>query len=396
MFYIWGGFEPQWGHFLEEYCTRLWFCLKNEVDCKIAYCGYNCEQNEMPKSFRDFFEFLGIKKEQLFDVRKPIKCKRIIIPEQSFLRYQYYTDDYKDLIDTVYRNGVNCNLTSYEKIYLSRVGFIKKNSPEKERGEWEIQETFRKNGYKILEPETLSLGEQMFYIRHCHILASTLGSVSANAVFASNKIKLIYLRKALSVVPETFQIDQMINAENVTFIDCFFKPYKKFPLAYGAGPHFIGATKEFRKFIKKNSLKLLNSRLYIHAFIKNWFWITNKYRQYNLSKYLDNIIFIKMRKKIRWLIKHEITNFIIYPFGKFGNIAKSILDEIEDARYICVDHYKCLENKMIFDINVLEDDRFLNYYILICSDKRSTHYQSVKDTVFQKVREKNRIIEFFN
>lgn len=387
-----GVFQPQWGHFLEEYCTRLWFYLKNEVSCKIAYCGFNCKQGDISGSFEDFFTYLGIKKEQLIDIRKPTRFKKIIIPEQSFLRLQYYTDDYKNIINTVYKNGVKNKWIPYKNIYLSRVDFVNKNTPEKEHGEQEIQETFRKNGYQILEPEKLSVEEQMFYIRNCQVLVSTLGSVSSNAVFASNEAKIIYIRKGDSVVPETFQIDQMINVKDVTFIDCFFKPYRIFPFSYGSGPHFIGVTKEFKKFIKTNKMKLLNSHLYYYALMKNWIWITSKFGKTNLIKQIDTLNEYKIRKKINNIIKQGKTKFIIYPYGRLGCKVKNILDEKIDVICLCVDHYKFLENNDIYDIDIFKNDEFSDYNVLICSDKKSSYHKEILEFVHCNVEEKKRII----
>lgn len=251
----------------------------------------------MSKSIQEFFQLLGIKNEQLIDIRKPTKFRKIIIPEQSFLRNQYYTDEYRLITDTAYNNIDKSNLFPYEKIYFSRVGFIEKNSPNKECGEREIQDTFKKNGYIILDPEKLTVQEQIFYVKNCKEFVVIPGGASANAVFASDHTKRIYIRKAFTTIPDMFQIDQMTNADRVTFIDCYYEPYKIFPLGYGYGPHFIGKTSEFRSFLKKNNMKQLNVCVYSFALFKTWIWLT-KIRIGNLmtaikiigKNYLDKIV----------------------------------------------------------------------------------------------------------
>ncbi len=392
-----GVFQPQWGHFLVEYCTRLWYSIKNDNQYKIVYCGYNCRKGEVPEPYLEFLKLLGIKKEQLVDIRKPIKYKKIIVPQQSFLRNQYFTDEYKFIINTAYNNINKNGLVPYKKIYFTRNLFIKNNKPDVEVGEKEIQETFQKNGYKILAPETLSVEEQIFYVRNCEEFVAIPSSTSDNAVFAADKTKRIYIRKAFKAVPEEFQIDQMTNAESITFIDCYYEPYQRFPLTYGGGPHFIGATKEFGAFLKDNDMLPLNKAVYGAALVETWCWLTKIALRDNekVKAFEEKMLLCKIKAAVHKLLRQKEEKIIIYPYGRIGNIAQNILDEKGIKTYLIVDHYKCCEDKTIYDTDMFEDDRYLDYKILLCSDVRSYSHKVVKDTVYRAVKEKERILEIF-
>ena len=388
-----GAFQPQWGHFLIEYCTRLWYSVRNGNKYKIAYCGFACEQGEMPKSYIDFLRLLGIGKEMLVDIRKPTKYTKIIIPEQSFLRNQYYTEEYEFIIDTICKNLKVKNVIPYDKIYFSRNLYIKNTNTTKELGEQEILDTFQKNGYKILAPETLSVEEQIFYVRNCKEFVAILGSTSDNAVFAGKKTKKIYLRKAFEAIPETFQIEQMTDAQSVTFIDCYYKPYKCFPKSYGGGPHFIGVTKELKLFFKKNNMKQLSSTICRRAILRTWIWLSKMKAQECVIQIREERIIHKMKLLINGSLRDK--KIIVYPCGKWGSIAKEMLDEQGITTYILVDHFKCLKDKRFYDLDVFSDKQYSDYIVFLCCDNKSSYYETIKTTVYHMVNDTRRIVSVF-
>lgn len=64
------------------------------------------------------------------------------------MRNQYYTEEYRMMMNYMYENINKEGLTLYEKIYFTRVPFIQKNGYEKEHGELTIQKTFGKMGIR--------------------------------------------------------------------------------------------------------------------------------------------------------------------------------------------------------------------------------------------------------
>lgn len=285
-----GAFQPHWGHFLMEYCTRLWYVIRDGKKCKIAYSGFGCAEGEMSESNKEFFRLLNIAEEDLIDVRTPTRFKKVIIPEQSFLRNQYFTNEYKEMMEYLYNNVDKLGKEHYEKIYFTRVPFISNNKNDKEHGELEIQNTFELNGYKILDPEKLSVQEQIYYVHNCKEFAVIPGGASANCVFASDNTKRIYIQKASDVIPDMFQIDQMTKCENVVFLDCYHQPFKRFPKGYGEGPHFLGYTKKFKVYLEDNEMKKLKRREYFKGIAETWIW---------LLQIIAERILLKMRKLLK-------------------------------------------------------------------------------------------------
>lgn len=182
---IFGGFvnNNEWGHFLVDWSTRLWYALKENLDSKIFFCVRTETECFLPNILR-LMKLGGIDTERVIIVNPntlPILCKRIIIPQEA-LCPKYYTDNYFLL----FRNAVEkvkkekMNLQPYEKIYMTRTQL----KPKKEIGEKYIEKVFRQKGYFIIAPETLTVDEQIYYICNCKELASIEGSAAHNIVFA--------------------------------------------------------------------------------------------------------------------------------------------------------------------------------------------------------------------
>lgn len=386
-----GAYQPHWGHFLLEYCTRLWYYVKFKPNIRIAFCGFHCESNSISGNFLDFLGLLGIKREQLIDIRKVTKIRKIIVPEQSFLRDKYFTDEYRMMIDFAYQNIGELNVVPYNKIYFTRINYAN----EKERGEREIRDIFKENGYTCLAPENLSVAEQMFYVRNCKEFVVIPGGSSMNGVFAAYNTKRIYLKKAyLPELPgDVFQIDQMTQASWGIFVDCYFKPYKSLPIGYGGGPHFMGVTKELKSFLRTNNYRQASHNKHYIAIVKNWIWLTKIVLRNYFHNKKDKLIYSRMKFKIERLIVLRGGKVIIYPCGKWGNMVKSILKEKVDVDCIMVDHYKCYIDEKIQDIDALDDEQYSDYVILLCSDKDGKYYEAIRSTVYNKVNNKKRIVE---
>lgn len=182
---IFGGFvnNNEWGHFLVDWSTRLWYALKENLDSKIFFCVRTETECFLPNILR-LMELGGLDTERVIIVNPntlPILCKRIIIPQEALCQ-KYYTDNYFLL----FRNAVEkvkkekMNLQPYEKIYMTRTQL----KPKKEIGEKYIEKVFSQKGYFIIAPETLTVDEQIYYICNCKELASIEGSAAHNIVFA--------------------------------------------------------------------------------------------------------------------------------------------------------------------------------------------------------------------
>ncbi len=266
-----GGLFNHWGHFLVDFITRLWYYIQNER-ITIVYCGWGFEKGRLYGAYKRFFELLGIDEKDMIDVRTPTKFNKVIVPEQSYLRNNYSTREYKEIINRICENIDSTGMKASKKVYFSRSLFVKRFRWNVERGEKAIENTFKKNGYFVMDPVNMSLDEQVFYVRNADVFAGITSSNIINSVFAKDGSDRIYIKKCYEMESEASHMDFITNAKNVTIIDGFILPYRKYRPKIMSGPHLLGMTNMLRRFIENNKMVMLNSSYYVKENLLSLFW----------------------------------------------------------------------------------------------------------------------------
>ncbi len=254
--YLGAIYTGHWGNFFVDNISRLWYILslQNREKIKIVYTGsLRFKPNtfgEATKNAHVLFELLGISKEQLVDIRIPSRFKKVIVPQKSFEKSNYFTKEYKTIYDAV-RANINLKKEKFEKIYFTRNYMHRK----KEVGEKEFERYFTKNGFKVLAPEKLTLKEQIFYVSNCKILASLEGTLAHNVLFANNGLKQIILRKQSEIITRQILLNQASNT-SVVYIDVYKEPFKGFPISHDRGPFLLRFNDNIKRFSKDNNMEL--------------------------------------------------------------------------------------------------------------------------------------------
>ncbi len=237
-----------WGHFLLDVVSRLWYVL--ESTCKIAFCISGFPDGKLIPNIQEFFELLGCSEDRLIAVDKPVRFRRIMIPEPALLQdcEWYYHPKYMETIDKV-KNAVlqseqAKNFKAYQKIYFTRTKL--KTNWYNEAGEKIIEDTFRKNGFQIFSPELLSLSEQIFLISNCREIASLSGTIPHNIVFADKDVHFIILSRTAH--PNSLQVmfNHMTEID-YTIIDVYHNIKK--PSYYGSGPFWVEYNNNLKSYM---------------------------------------------------------------------------------------------------------------------------------------------------
>ncbi len=214
-----GAFHPHWGHFLTEQVGRCWYFAKHKEETADMYVAYVRKNDtcDCPISgnYLEFLELLGIRKENIIEVVKPTQFREVILPELSCRMGVYYKKEYKETFDAI-RDNVELKEGTYSQIYMTR---LKSNGLRRtQMGEKPIERLFRKNGFKTIAPEHLSLREQVWLMKHCGHLAAVSGTLPHNILFAHDGIKVTILNRDVVLNPYQIQINQIRSAE-VTYVD---------------------------------------------------------------------------------------------------------------------------------------------------------------------------------
>lgn len=307
-----GKIESNWGFFLVESLSRLWYYIEHPEICKFAYIAPEDAKGEdvfgmHTKRILEVFSLLGIQNHQLRRITED-EIGNCIVPCESFhhlevptfgkktanayLKYlgkevggvpaYYFMDKYKTIYSTI-RDNCICDLPVYEKIYFSRARLKKK----KEIGEKHLERVFAENGFKVLYPEQLPPSAQIWYVKNCKVLASVEGTLAHNSLFASDGMKQIVLRKQSEIIPRQYMINQAIGVET-SYIKCFKEPFKSFPISHSKGPFLLWASDELQEFCADNGYRFFLPHLWsrLACFIEYTF----KCIQFKVEKMLKRIV----------------------------------------------------------------------------------------------------------
>ena len=228
-----GYLVKHWGHFLVEGAARLWYCF--EKDRTVDKYVFITEENgscEAKGNYGEFLQLLGIA-DKIEIINRPVKYREVIVPELGYKRKVYYSEKYKHIFDAIAANALKeytDKNTAADKIYLSRGQFGK--ALEAEAG---LDNYFDRNGFAVLYPEKLSLGEMIFYIRNAKVCAAESGTVPHNMLFAADEQKLVIIERQSTITEIQADVDRIKNLD-VTYIDAHYTIY---PVSAGFGPYIL-------------------------------------------------------------------------------------------------------------------------------------------------------------
>lgn len=229
-----GFLVNHWGHFLVEAVTRLWYALEadSSID-KYVFFLREGEEREVSGNYREFFKLLNIW-EKVEVINTPVTYREVVVPQTAFQCMGYYSQKYLDMFDFMAKNVVpEEDWKPIDKIYFTRSHFAKENGYE--FGLDSLDDYFSRNGFTILAPEKLPLGQMIYYLRNAKEVASMSGSTPHNMLFTGNGQKLTILERLVMNDDHQVCINRMRQLE-VTPIDASFHLY---PVDF-CGPYFLG------------------------------------------------------------------------------------------------------------------------------------------------------------
>lgn len=248
-----------WGHFLVDVVCRLWYILENNTNCRITYCSWNFDEQQIKGNFLEFFKLLGISEDRLVCITKPTKVKKIYIPDATYKFCGDYNEKYrtvlKKICEAVSDNSVK---GSSKRIYLTRTQL--KKAKFYETGEREIEEVFRLNGFDIISPEKLTLQQQIALFKNADMLVSLSGTLPHNIVFTKPHTNLVILnRTCLTNLPQ-IGFNELFDG-NVTYIDVYNHAIEKNPVIYGEGPLWVECNSKLESWLSDNGYDRKISKL---------------------------------------------------------------------------------------------------------------------------------------
>lgn len=263
---IYGGYLfEHWGHFLVESTCRLWYVLQNVSDTRPVVFAVSRKPS---KVFTDFFDFLGLKDRILF-VNRPTRFKNVSVPEPSFVFCRQdrmsplFLMPFDRIVEQVESAG-------FDKVYLSKSKWT--GLDFQCFGEEKLERAFRKNGYHIVYPETMTLKEQVAVLKGASEIATSAGTLAHNILFLpSSDLKerrLIILNRSPTVLPVQACLNE-IKKVQCCYIDAFYAPFKN---SFIDGPFFWHITDFVKQAFSELKMELSDEddREVFDDFLKAW------------------------------------------------------------------------------------------------------------------------------
>ena len=250
-----GDFCACWGHCLTDCLKHAWALLpkyRQEWNRdEVAFVYTTCwPDEEISENFFQCWEALGLSRNKMIRIVKPVQFEMLYFPEESFWLerldgFRCCSAQYTETIDAIRNHFVPSIMPPYRVIYFSRRRWTAKKSDFGEQG---LEDAIcRATGAESVSPETLTLQELVKLMGECKILITTEGSVSHNAVFMQDCSELVILKKANYVNGYQPPINQMRKLK-VTWLRAHMSKFLEYPDRPWLGPFYLCVTRDVATF----------------------------------------------------------------------------------------------------------------------------------------------------
>lgn len=245
-----GSLIGHFGHFISECWTRLWYVIQHpERKEKILFIttthgGYH-------SWFDDFFRLMGIDKERIIYVKKPVQCRSVTIPEQAHYVPEHLRDGLgsftKEFLLPYQAIKSNVKASKVKRLYLTQTEFEKSKGMKGSHcfNEKYFEDFFAARGFEVIAPEKLPIDEQISLVMGADEIAATMGTLTHWAMFCKPTANFIILTRTHAPLPFQTFINEAFKA-NYFIIDAS----KNFLYAEQTlGVCLLGANKYWKKFV---------------------------------------------------------------------------------------------------------------------------------------------------
>ncbi|MCB7137652.1 glycosyltransferase family 61 protein [Cellulosimicrobium marinum] len=240
---IWGGGRDarHFGHFLTENLTRLWFWVENRgLGLRVAFVN-NGLGHDHPNV--ELFHRLGLRREDLLFVEEPTRFDAVVVPDQAlYLSGEMHLGHSRSTYDAL---RASVPPAGVDKVYLTRRHLTPK-ACVRDVNEEMLEDFFAAQGYEVVAPETLPLGEQIALMAGAREVACTLGTLSHQVLFCPDGVRLsVVLRDPHEPLPVQWSMNALRGAR-CSVVDASLS---FLPSSHTAGVRYFTSTPGWSRFV---------------------------------------------------------------------------------------------------------------------------------------------------
>lgn len=260
-----GPYIKQWGHYLLDSCSRLWYVLEHddEVDYYVFLCVEHEDTECLTGNYLEFLQLLGIEHKVLL-LNKPEKFSKVIIPDIGIRKAEFYSKEMGELFRKCANNiDINPENNRDNRIFMSR----SKLHNVVENGNEEIDAFFSKNGFKIIYPERERLSNLIKIFQSASIVATISGSTAHNLVFTDKSTKCVIIER--QAMANEYQVGMNLScnilAEHIDANICLL------PVSPGSGPFIVCCNQYLAQYAADNNMAFQKSSC-VNKYVRNYLY----------------------------------------------------------------------------------------------------------------------------
>ncbi|MGE5271071.1 MAG: glycosyltransferase 61 family protein [Thiohalocapsa sp.] len=195
-----GVLSVHFGHFLLESTERLWWAVAERFDGPIVFQAESPTDVDVP-FVRRFFELLGID-QQVVVAEKAMQFGRVVVPHAAFQLRAFVYEAFRAPFAKVGEAAeIGGRAVGPSRIYLSRTRLVSRQGEPIGRvvGEEVVEEAFRRHGYDIVHPQTLSFEDQIRLVRRARTVSGVQGSALHLMLFSPGIGQAIHIMRSRDV-----------------------------------------------------------------------------------------------------------------------------------------------------------------------------------------------------
>ncbi|PPC74645.1 hypothetical protein C4K68_25365 [Pokkaliibacter plantistimulans] len=196
-----GWINPHYGHFLMESLARLWCCeyLNNSLldKCYFYFDIHTSAELPLEKSWlMKMLAAFNINTENILLGNKFYKFDSLIVPSPAIILHRNVSLEHQSYTWGTLTKNLKSSLPEqvFQNVYVSRSGL--KKDKRSLSNEIELEAELRNKGFLILNPESVSLEEQVSIYSNADLVIGPSGSALHNAAFMKPGSKIISLTTA--------------------------------------------------------------------------------------------------------------------------------------------------------------------------------------------------------
>ncbi len=192
VFYLDGEQASHFGHWTLEVLSRLWPLLHDQSLTKLKFVT----SSKLIEHVKTVLMSIGVPEQNIIYFSKPIRCREIFIASQGYVLDRAASEEVYNLWREIGSKFIK--LGTPERLYASRMKFHKQRNLVNED---EAAEVFKRQGFSIISPETLSVKEQIEIFAGAKCLAGPSGSNVYGAIYSQHQGKRLFMSPEKFVLP---------------------------------------------------------------------------------------------------------------------------------------------------------------------------------------------------